>query len=311
MICIEKIKYMTKTLKILCIFLLLFRANCNANTTERSQNASASSTYFNAVLLGYYGRPGIKAMGILGQYTPNELVPKLLHRAKQYNEVLGKAMIVKPVFHLIYGMASVSPEMDGSYLQFLKDDTVMTYINIAHKEGFGVILDIQLGNEDPINAIQKALPYLKYKDVHLAIDPEFEVSNLNNVRPGKVIGHVTAGQVNEVQLAMSKYMQDNGIQGNKILILHSFGTSMIQNQNELQKIANIDLTINLDGYGTPNQKIGTFNVITTPNISNKAYTGFKLFLTKDHPMMNIEQSLGKSSYNDNRLQFTPNYINFQ
>ena len=54
----------------------------------------------------------------------------------------------------------------------------MAYINAAEKRGFAVFIDLQLGKMTPVQAVRLVLKYLKYKNVHLAIDPEFEVRGL-------------------------------------------------------------------------------------------------------------------------------------
>ena len=73
----------------------------------------------------------------------------------------------------------------------------MEYINAAQSNGFAVIIDLQLGGLTPVEAVKPVLKYLKYDNVHLAIDPEFEVNSLD-VRPGKVIGHISGEQINQV-----------------------------------------------------------------------------------------------------------------
>ncbi len=55
--------------------------------------------------------------------------------------------------------------------------------------------DLQIVVDEEVKTVLK---YLQYDNVHLAIDPEFEVQGLD-VRPGKVIGHITGEEVNQVQ----------------------------------------------------------------------------------------------------------------
>jgi hypothetical protein len=289
------------------------KTNYMINMSSRAKTTSESSAYYNKFFIGYYGRPNAEHMGILGMHKPEDLVQKLLEHTKIYQDLVGKDISVVPVFHLIYGMASTSPQKDGSYLIFLNDETVMKYIEIANKAGFAVILDIQIGNKIPVDSIQKALPFLKYKDVHLAIDPEFSVTHLKDIKPGKFVGYITAQQINDVQKAMVDYMIANNITDNKILIVHSFKHKMIKNQYDLAIFDKIDLTINVDGYSNPCVKIDVFDSIITQNIDNKAFVGFKLFLdpSKDRPLMTPRQSLGLDSYKTATLKVMPSYINMQ
>lgn len=69
----------------------------------------------------------------------------------------------------------------------------------------------QINGDDGVKPVLK---YLSYNSVHLAIDPEFEVNGLD-VRPGRLICHVTGEQINEIQSAMADHMTENGIKKDK------------------------------------------------------------------------------------------------
>ena len=127
-----------------------------------------------------------------------------------------------PAFHLIYGMASTGPGDDGSHLVYLTDDVVKAYIERAQQEGFGVILDVQIGAVTPLASITPAFHYLAYRNVHLALDPEFAMTTDGQTVPGQPPGMITARQVNQVQATMSSYMQEMGIGGSRMLIVHQF-----------------------------------------------------------------------------------------
>ncbi|PHS42262.1 MAG: hypothetical protein COB07_00545 [Sulfurovum sp.] len=114
----------------------------------------------------------------------------------------------------------------------------------------------------PLEAIKPLLKYLKYDNVHLAIDPEFEVRGLN-VRPGKKIGHISGNQVNQVQQAMTSYMKKHNIIGKKMLLIHMFRHTMLSNKSDLKTYDNINMIFNLDGHGSPKLKVDIYNAIYT------------------------------------------------
>ena len=264
----------------------------------------------NDLMLGYYGRPGAGSLGVLGQSSIEELVPKVKAKADEYARASGNRTVT-PVFHLIYGLASSAPGRDNDYLLPLSDEKVMAYIDAAKTHGFAVIIDSQLGELTPMEAIKPVLKYLKYENVHLAIDPEFEVNGLD-VRPGKVIGHVTAEEVNQVQSAMTDYLTQNGIEGSKMLMVHSFTPHMLKDKEKLKKYEKIDLAMNLDGHGSPRLKVDIYNQLYTNAISSKMAGGFKLFFKEDKPsLMTTKQVLGMEPVGSTKINVPPQYINYQ
>jgi hypothetical protein len=264
----------------------------------------------NELIVGYYGRPEAASLGVLGQYTIEELMPKIKAKAGEYGQITGNQNVT-PAFHLIYGLASSEPGRDKDYILPLSNEKLMEYINAAQSNGFAVIIDLQLGGLTPVEAVKPVLKYLKYDNVHLAIDPEFEVNGLD-VRPGKVIGHISGEQINQVQSAMTDYLNENGIGENKILIVHLFRESMVKNKEMVKKYDKIDLIMNLDGHGSPKLKVDIYNDLYTADISAKIAGGFKLFFREDKPsMMTPKQVLGMEPVGDTKIKEPPKYINYQ
>jgi hypothetical protein len=262
------------------------------------------------LMVGYYGRPGASSLGVLGQHSIEELMPIIKAKADEYDQINGDAG-VKPAFHLIYGMATGDPGRNKEYLLPLSAKVLMKYIDAAQSNGFLVIIDTQLGALTPIEAVKPVLKYLQYDNVHLAIDPEFEVNGLD-VRPGKVIGHVTGEQINQVQSAMADYLKENRIKKDKILMVHRFTKGMIQDAKAVKSYDQIDLIMNLDGHGSPELKVKVYNNLYTADASSKSVGGFKLFFQEDKPtMMTPRQVLGMEPVGKTRIKEPPRYINYQ
>lgn len=276
--------------------------------TETAKNVPTDSPYHNTTWVTYYGRPNIAVMGILGAHSVDELMPILWQQVNRYDEANGPELAVMPALHLVYGMATKLPGEDGDHLAFLTDEVVMEYIQAAQREGIAVILDIQIGKLTPVEAIRYGLPYLQYGNVHLAIDPEFAMTEPDQERPGNPIGFVTAQQVNEVQAVMQEYMNANNIQGSRILLLHQFLEQMIVNKDQFQRYPKIDLTTTADGWGPPKGKIEKYNGFMT---QKSFFTGFKLFYEWDNPVMTERQALGLDLGGENRMEITPNLIIYQ
>ncbi|WP_188093219.1 hypothetical protein [Sulfurovum riftiae] len=262
----------------------------------------------NELIVAYYGRPGVKSLGVLGQHPIEQLKPMIKKKAAEYAKITGKH--VRPGFDIIYGLASAAPGPRKDYIIHLNSKKLQPYIDAAENEGFVLFLETQLGEHMPQDAIHHILKYLKHHNVHLAVDPEFEVSNLS-VRPGKKIGHVKAAWINQVQEIMDKYMRENGITEKKILLLHMFRHTMVEHKERLKHYDNIDLIFNLDGHGSPKLKVGIYNAIYTEKYADKVAGGFKLFFKEDHPMMTPKQVMGMEHAQGAKVKHPPKLINYQ
>ena len=262
------------------------------------------------LIVGYYGRPNAKSLGVLGQYSIEDLTPLIQAKADEYDKINGDQSVI-PVYHLIYGLATGDPGRKKDYLLPLSEAKLMKYINAAQENGFIVIIDTQLGAETPLAAVKPVLKYLKYDSVHLAVDPEFEVNDLD-IPPGRKIGHISGEQVNQVQSAMADYMNENNISGKKILVVHSFTAGMVTDKDKIKLNDKIDLIMNLDGHGSPALKIKVYNDLYTARVASEIPGGFKLFFGEDKPaMMTPSQALGLEPVDGKKLAEKPTYINYQ
>lgn len=280
--------------------------------TSAAQVVSSDSPYYYTTYVTYYGRPNVPIMGILGEYSIDALTPLLKRQAEAYDEANGPQLRVKPAFHLVYGMAARAPGRNGTHLVFLEDEVVQAYIDRAQQEGFDVILDVQIGALHPAESLSLAFKWLKYPNVHLGLDPEFAMSHAGQAVPGNPIGFVTAAQVNESQRLMQDYMHINRISGSRILLLHQFIDRMIVNKPALDWSYNqIDLTISVDGWGGPWNKITKYNSFVNESTE---FSAFKLFYRWDEPVLSEAVSMGSASYGDSgyyRMKTTPNLIIYQ
>jgi hypothetical protein len=289
------------------IFCMLFAVLAGSAGPAFSQQQIPAG---DGLIVGYYGRPGVSSLGVLGQHSIDELMPIIKAKAAEYDQLNGDQSVT-PAFHLIYGLAAGDPGRDKKYLLPLSHDKLVAYIEAAQSNGFLVIIDTQLGALTPAEAIKPVLKYLDYSSVHLAVDPEFEVHNLD-VRPGKIVGHVTGEQINEVQSAMSDYLEENNISEHKMLIVHQFTKNMVQDKNAVKPFKQIDVIMNLDGHGSPQLKVSSYNQLYNQHASSRVAGGFKLFFQEDTPtMMTPKQVLGMENVGKSKIGTPPKYINYQ
>ncbi|MDQ2085563.1 SH3 domain-containing protein [Herbivorax sp. ANBcel31] len=254
---------------------------------EMNDYFTSPTLFEDNTVVAYYGHPYSDVMGIVGRHSKEELISLLKKTAEKYDSVNGNKGVI-PAIYLIYG--TVQPEGEINMMNF---DLVISYIEEAYKNGVLIYLDNQIGKYSPIDAINELLPFLKYPNVHLALDPEWRTD-----KPMKKIGHLTAAELNEVQETMREYIISNEIKGKRQFVFHQFIDSMIRDIDEVS--SNYDpvlLVHNTSGWGSPEGKRAIH--IRNSKVTNIPYKGFKLWyfysdkpgVHFDDPLMTPEQVL--------------------
>ncbi len=261
-------------------------------TTEKEEAASPPDTVVSWAsvlddnqIVSFYGHPSTPKLGILGEHSVEELADRLRKMASEYDAINGEKGVT-PAFHIIYGTVWPRGEVG-----ILSEEKLMEYINYAEENDFLVILDHQLGKYTVAEAITEMLPYLKYECVHLAIDPEWHTT-----RPAEELGYVTGEQINTAQVLIQQYLEDNGISGKKILVVHQFNQAMIRGREEVHPFERVDLIHDDDGFGSPSVKRGEY--AANAAAENLPLKGIKLFFERpwrdwgyDNPLMTPEEVL--------------------
>jgi hypothetical protein len=223
------------------------------------------SILLNNDILAFYGHPLSKNMGILGRYTVEELDARLKALAAEYTEANG-GRGVRRAFYLIYG--TVWPEGE---IGILKEDILLQYIEYALKHDILVFIDHQIGRYDPVDSLKRMLPYLKYPNVHLALDPEWRTT-----KPMVEIGTISADEINQAQKTMEDYLVKNRIPGERMLVIHQFNWRMIRNREKVDSgFQRVRLVHCADGFGSPPLKRDSYAY--NAQAANIPIKGFKLF----------------------------------
>jgi len=235
-------------------------------------------------IVEYYGNPYSAEMGILGQLSKAELVSALQRRAAQYAAVTGGT--VQPAIHMVVTVAQAGAGSDGLYRARMPLGVVEDYANLAGANGMLFFIDIQLGRSTVQAELAPWLDLLKRPYVHLAIDPEFDM--WGSEVPGVDFGHMTAAEVNYVQGVLSGLVSQYSLP-NKIFEIYQFTPGMLPDKGNIARNANVDLVVNMDGFGSQWLKIQHYNwyVRDTP----VEYAGIKLFFDQDPDLMTPAQVL--------------------
>jgi hypothetical protein len=229
------------------------------------------SLLLNNDILAFYGHPLSKNMGILGRYSIEELDAKLSALAESYAAENG-GRGVRKAFYIIYG--TVWPQGE---IGILKEDVLLRYIKYALEHDILVFIDHQIGRYDPVNALVRMLPYLRYPNVHLALDPEWRTT-----KPMVEIGTVSAEEINRVQQVMEDYIVEHQLPGERLLVIHQFNWRMIKNRGQVNSsFSRVRLVHCADGFGSPELKRSSYAY--NAEASNMPIKGFKLFYNSGLP----------------------------
>lgn len=229
-------------------------------------------------IVAFYGNPLSKRMGILGEIPYDQMLTKLDSVVAMWRAA-DPSTPVLPALHLIVSVAQGQPGKDGMYRQRSDPDLIEKIYGMAHARGAITILDIQAGKSTIDSELPIILPFLQRPDVHLGMDPEFNMHHNREGRiPGEKIGAMDATDVNYAidQLAalVTKYHLPP-----KVLIVHRFTTNMLQHANQIKLDPRVQVVINMDGWGQPWLKFDTYAKCEASQPVE--YTGFKLFYHND------------------------------
>jgi hypothetical protein len=193
---------------------------------------------------------------------------------------------IMPAFELIAVVASGAPGNDGNFSYRQDPRVIDTYLEAARREKALLVLDIQPGRASFVDEVKRLRPYLEQPDVALALDPEWRVGE--GQIPGKVIGSVSAREVNRVTSYLSRIVRRRNLP-QKLVLIHQFTDEMIQDKASLRRPKELALTINVDGFGKPDVKESKYVDFATE--SRGFHHGFKLFYEEDTDLMSPEAVL--------------------
>ena len=256
----------------------------------------------NKRIVAFYGNLYSKKMGILGEYPPKEMWNRLNVEVKAWEKV-DPSTPVQPAIHYIAAVAQGIPMNDGQYCKRMPACQIDSALAIAKMGNAIVFLDIQVAQSNVRNEVPKLEKYLKMPQVHLGIDPEFSMKECNN--PGRKIGTMDASDVNFCSEYLAKLVKEYNLSP-KILIVHRFTQGMIRNYKNIVLHPEVQIVMNMDGWGEPTLKYSTYDryIYREP----VQFTGFKLFYKNDlkkppHRMLTPPELM--------KLKPQPIYIQYQ
>lgn len=226
-------------------------------------------------IVAYYGNFYSTKMGVLGEYPEAQMLDMLRAEKKKW-EAADPTTPVMPAINYIAITAQGSPGKEGKYMLRMPDTEIDKAIEIARKIDAIVILDIQIGFSDLEYELPLLEKYLAMPEVHLGLDPEFHM--IGEDPPGHVIGSYDARDINYAAEYMANLVKKHDLPP-KVLIVHRFTQRMVTNYQNIRPLPEVQIVMDMDGWGPPAKKINTYKQFIYPEPVQ--FTGFKIFYKND------------------------------
>ena len=253
-------------------------------------------------IVAYYGNPLSKRMGALGEFPKDEMLQRLKRETSRW-QAADPSHPVQPALHLIAVVAQGEPGKAGMYRMIMPDAVINKVYGWAKEANAILFIDIQTGHDNIRNILPRFEWLLKNPDVHLGIDPEFNLIK-SKAKPGSKIGTYDATDINYA----TGYLRDLVKKYNlppKVLTVHRFTRGGVTNSPNIVLRPEVQIVMHMDGWGAPWLKRDSYKdyVVAEP----VQFTGFKLFYHNDtkkgDPLMTPADVL--------KLHPKPIYIQYQ
>jgi hypothetical protein len=203
----------------------------------------------------------------------------LQETAAEY-EAVDPSRPVKIAFEVIASVAQAEPQTDGSFLLDAPSALLDEYTDFAEANDMLIFFDVQIGRRKVSTEVEGLRPWLEKPFVHLALDPEFAMRE--GQIPGDHIGQIDGSDVTWTQNYLADLSREMGIPP-KVLVVHQFKHSMIENKDTIAPVPGVQLVIDMDGWGPPDLKRGTYSAVISQEPIE--FNGIKLFYKQDDPLM--------------------------
>ncbi|MFH1027941.1 MAG: hypothetical protein V1791_08060 [Pseudomonadota bacterium] len=253
-------------------------------------------------IVAYYGNPLSKKMGALGEFPKDEMLRKLKGEVAAW-QAADPATPVQPALHLIAVVAQGEPGKDGKYRMIMADKIISQVYGWAKEAGALLFIDIQTGHDDIRSVLPRFEWILKNPDVHLGIDPEFNLIK-SGKKPGTKIGTYDAADINYASGYLKDLVKKNNLPP-KVFTVHRFTKGGVTNSRDIILRPEVQIVMHMDGWGAPWLKRDSYKsyIVAEP----VQYTGFKLFYHNDtkkgDPLLKPQDVL--------KLNPKPLYIQYQ
>lgn len=249
-------------------------------------------------IVALYGTQRSARLGVLGEQTPAEAVERLEKVAEPWRA--GDSPVL-PAFELIATLATGTPEDRGVYNIRSSPEFVQEYLDVARRNGYYLILDLQTGQSDFLTEAMYYEEFLRQPDVGLALDPEWRTAAPARPKGGR-IGTVDAAEVNQVVEYVAQIVAEEDLP-EKLIVLHQFEPGMITNRDQIVELPGVAINLHMDGFGPRPEKLNSYDVVRAEPPWNM---GLKLFYDEDTDLLQADDVLGSELFDP-----VPDLISYQ
>lgn len=227
-------------------------------------------------IIAYYGNFYSTRMGVLGEYDEETMLSMLRAEQRKWEAADPETPTV-PAINYIAITAQELPGKENLYMLRMPDSQIDKALAIAKKLENGiVILDIQIGFSTLARELPLLETYLAMPNVHLGLDPEFHM--IGDEPPGHVIGSFDAKDINYAIDYLAELVKKHDLPP-KVLVIHRFTQRMVTNYHLIKRVPEVQVVIDMDGWGPPAKKLNTYRAFVAPEPVQ--FTGFKIFYKND------------------------------
>jgi len=226
-------------------------------------------------IIAYYGNFYSTKMGVLGEYPEAQMLDMLRGEMRKWEAADPKTPTI-PAINYIAITAQEAPGKEGKYLLRMPDTEIDKAVELAKKVNGIVILDIQIGFSTLAYELPLLEKYLAMPNVHLGLDPEFHM--IGDDPPGHVIGSFDARDINYAAEYLANLVRKHNLPP-KVIIVHRFTQRMVTNYQNIKPLPEVQIVMDMDGWGPPAKKINTYKQFIQPEPVQ--FTGFKIFYKND------------------------------
>ncbi len=226
-------------------------------------------------IVAYYGNFYSKQMGVLGEYPDTQVLAMLASTTALW-AAADPATPTLPAIQYIATVAQGTAGKEGKYILRMPDSQIDHALALAEAAHGVLILDVQVAQSTLQHELPQLEKYLALPQVHLAIDPEFSMKRGD--APGRVIGTFDAADINYAAEYLASLVTKHHLPP-KMLIVHRFTHDMVTNYKKIAPLPEVEIVMDMDGWGSQAKKKGTYNHVIAPEPVQ--FTGIKLFYKAD------------------------------
>ena len=226
-------------------------------------------------IVAFYGNLYSKKMGILGELPKDSMLQKLKGEIQQW-QAADSTLPILPALQYVAITAQGAAGRDGKHRLRMPHSQIDTIMNWSKEIGGLTFLDIQVGHSKIMDEVPTLEDYLKLPTVHLGIDPEFSMKG--GEMPGTRIGTYNAADINSVIDYLAALVKKNNLPP-KILVVHRFTEGMVRNYEQIKKVPEVQIVMDMDGWGDKTLMKSSYLLYISHNPVQ--FSGFKLFYKND------------------------------